>query len=336
MKPFLQNSIDQSTIENMKLILENNDFSLFGLFAYVTDSGVAQLNTHLKEYIGISRPCRWVFGFDYARSQPTAIRKLATMGQNKIRIFDGDYMIQSEGLVPRQSYHLKTFLTLEKNGNPRNQIIGSGNLSAAGLLSGIEAGCVFDYNEVDSSIRDKNISDLEEIWENATPFEKVIDEYEKLYEKISLPKIKVPNNKSENFIFWIDVGYVTKNRGVDKPGNQFDLPKGSHVYLGLNEKSTYEKNSVLGTLNFRTPNENIIQRKLRFGNNSMEKITLPIPENNGFQTYDGKILTFKRKNNFIEIEAFEHEDFSKVYGNQIVSYEKMQSGRSYGTIQMNN
>ncbi len=337
MKPFLQKSIDQSTIENWKIILKNNDLSIFGLFAYVTDSGVAQINTYLKEFLENTRSCRWVFGIDYARSQPTTIRKLASMGLNEIRIFDADYVLQSEGLVPRQSFHLKTLLTLEENGYPRNQIVGSGNLSASGLLSGIEAGCVLDYKEVDSSLGKKNILDLEEIWNSATPFENIINEYEKLYAKINQPKIGLLTcNKFENKIFWIDVGYVTKNRGADKPGNQFDLPKGSHVFLGLKEETTYRKNSVLGSLNFRTPNGTIVTRKLRFGNNSMEKVTLPIPEENGFQTYDGKILTFKSKNNLIEIEAFEYEDFLRVHGNQIISAESMQSGRSYGTIRLKN
>lgn len=336
MKPFLQNSKDQSTIENWKTILKDNQFSIFGLFAYITDSGVAQLYTSLGELIGKTRHCRWIFGFDYARSQPTAIRKLVNIGQNEIRIFDANYVLQSEGLIPRRSFHLKTMLTLEENGYPKHQIIGSGNLSASGLLSGIEAGCLLNYNDLNSSIGKKNISDLEEIWKNATPIENVIDEYERLYTKISQPKISAQtSNRYENKIFWIDVGYVTKNRGADKPGNQFDLPKGSHVFLGLKENSTYEKNSVLGSLNFKTPVGTIVTRTLRFGNNSMEKVTLPIPEKNGIQTYDGKILTFKNKNNLIEIEAFEHDDFQRVYGNQINSYETMQSGRSYGTIMKN-
>ena len=130
MKPFIQIRGQQSTIQNWKHILLGNVLPSFGAFAYVTDSGVAQITTHLGDSLGHSRFCRWVFGFDYGRSQPTAIRRLAEIGQGEIRIHDGDYVVQSNGFIPRTSYHLKTALTLLESGYPCKQIVGSGNLSA--------------------------------------------------------------------------------------------------------------------------------------------------------------------------------------------------------------
>lgn len=336
MKPFLQMSGRQSTLENWKQILVDNDLPSFGLFAYVTDSGVAQIINHIGEYLSDKRRCRWVFGFDYGRSQPTAVRKLAEVGQSEIRIYDGDYVVQSTGFIPRRSYHVKTALIHQNNGFPIKQIVGSGNLSASGLLSGIEAGGVIDYLEVDRIDRDAFISELEEIWESSTPFENVIDDYERKYTEISVPRVNVITESNINPIslFWIDVGYVTKNRGTGKPGNQFDLPKGSHIHLGLKKILNPKINSTLGELRIRTPLGDTVDRPLRFGNNAMEKLTLPIPEQCGYQCYDGKILTFKVDGNEIVLEALEHDDFLRTYGMYISSSNKMQSGRPYGTISM--
>ncbi len=339
MIPFIQTRNRQSTIENWKEILVGNDLPSFGAFAYITDSGAAQVATHLSTLLDTSRHCRWVFGFDYGRSHPTAIRKLAEIGQSEIRIYDGDYVVQSNGFVPRISYHLKTALTQLDNGYPCKQIIGSGNLSASGLLSGIEAGCLIDYSQVNQEYGNTLLSTLEELWEDSAPLERVIDEYERQYVVVSRPKVSFVDDSGgteATRLFWIDVGYVTKNRGADKPGNQFDLPKGSHTYLGLPEVPDPVLNSVLGKLKIQTPIGDAVERTLRYGNNAMEKLTLPIPERYGYQCYDGKILTFRVDSNEVRLETFEHDDFFRAYGSYIDAFYEMQSGRRYGTIALQN
>lgn len=338
MIPFIQIQNRQSTLEHWKKILIGNEMPSFSTFAYVTDSGAAQIATYLSPILGNSRFCRWVFGFDYGRTHPTAIRKLAKIGRSEIRIYDGDYVVQSKSFIPRVSYHLKTTLTQLENGYPCKQIIGSGNLSASGLLSGIEAGCIIDYSAVNHEHACALVSNLEQIWNNATPMESVIDEYEKQYAVVSLPRVNALNraNTDVTDIFWIDVGYITKNRGANKPGNQFDLPRGSHLHLGLNAVTNPALNSILGTLNIQIPKGDVIERTLRYGNNSMEKLTLPIPEQNGYQCYDGKILTFRLDGDRVKLEAFEHDDFFRTYGSFINSVSEMQSGRRYGTIALLN
>jgi hypothetical protein len=66
----------------------------------------------------------------------------------------------------------------------------------------------------------------------------------------------------------------------------------------------------------------------------MEKLTLPIPEENGYQCYDGKILTFEISGDQVVLEAFEHDDFFRIYGMRINSCSEMQSGRKYGTVSL--
>lgn len=337
MKPYIQTRTQQSTLEYWKEILAGNKLHSFAAFAYVTDSGVAQLGAHLGPVLGTSRGCRWIFGFDYGRSHPTALRRLAKIGKSTIRIHDGAYVTQSKAFIPRISFHLKTALTLQKTGHPCKQIVGSGNLSASGLLAGIEAGCVIDYADVDQEHADALMATLEKMWEESTPLDVVIDDYESQYVELIQPKVFAPKLKALHGgtdLFWIDVGYVTKNRGPDRPGNQFDLPKGSHVLLGVKKVKNPELNSVLADLNIRTPAGTVMRRRLRYGNNAMEKLTLPIPEQNGYECYDGKILTFQVEAGTVLLEALEHDDFFQIYGNRISSCSEMQSGRRYGTVSL--
>jgi len=334
MKPYIQVQSQQSTLEHWKKILAGNKLHSFAAFAYVTDSGAAEVRTRLKSTFGKSRKCRWLFSFDYGRSHPTALKKLTEIGNSTIRIYDGEYVVQAKSFTPRVSCHLKTALTLQRNGYPCHQIVGSGNLSASGLLSGIEAGCIVDYSEVDQESGTTVISALEKLWEGSTPLEKVINDYEKRYKTIIQLAVSGPDHDAApgTTLFWIDIGYVTKNRGADKPGNQFDLPKGSHVHLGVKKVRNPERNSVLGDLNIKTPDGEVVERTLRFGNNEMEKLTLPIPEDYGYHSYDGKILTFSVDGDEVLLEAYEPEDFYRIYGRRISTVGEMRSGRKYGTI----
>lgn len=82
----------------------------------------------------------------------------------------------------------------------------------------------------------------------------------------------------------------------------------------------------------RTVDGACVRRYLRFGNNAMEKLTLPIPEDHGYGAYDGKILTFERRKDFWILEGFEHDDFENAYRKHIDWFDRMQSGRLFGTI----
>lgn len=333
MTPYIQAQRRQSTLEHWKQILTGNNFRSFAAFAYATDSGVAQVRTYLKNELENSRECRWLCGIDYGRSQPTALQKLSEIGNSTVRIYDGEYVVNANGFKPRVSYHLKTALTLQQDGYPCSQIVGSGNLSANGLLSGIEAGCLVDYRNVSQASGRNTIAALEEMWKNATPLESIIDNYKQKYATVIQPAMSgpSPDELPNATLFWIDIGYVTKNRGEDKPGNQFDLPRGSHVHFGLRQVQEPERNSVLGTLKINTPC-GVVERTLRYGNNDMEKLTLPIPEDHGYQSYDGKILTFAVAGNGVVLEAYESEDFYRIYGRHINSVREMRGGRKYGTI----
>lgn len=333
MNPYLQNS-SKSTLDYWEEIFDNNNFPSFGLFAYITESGIFKLQTKLSQAFN-NRDCKWIIGFDYGRSQPNAIRQLSEFGNSQIRIYDAEYVLNSVGFVPRKSYHLKTTLTCGEDSSPIQQIISSSNLSATGLQEGIEAGSLVTYEYLDDVCSTNMTNSLQNLWNNAIPFENVIDEYERKYNKEFKPIIsQITENETSRDIFWIEVGYVTKNRGETRAGNQFDLPRGAHVNMGLPEIINPERNSLLGSLNIRTPTLEMVERNLRFGNNQMEKLTLPIPEDYGYDCYDGKILTFEKKDDDIILNALEHNDFYRIYDNKIIESTTMQSGRRYGKIRI--
>lgn len=331
MIPFVQVPGGTPALTYWRDMLSRNPTSIFAAFAYVTDSGAAQLYT-LKNHFRHINKCRWIFGIDYGRSHPTAIRKISELTrQSEVRIYDGSHVVNSPSFTPRHSFHLKTVVTTGESGDPCEQLVGSGNLSGLGLTSGIEAGCLISYSESQSINGPAVVSELEKLWNASVPFEEIIDSYASRWVNITQPVVTPSNTKSRK-LFWVDIGYVTKNRGELKPGNQFDLPKGSHVHLGLDEVSNPRRNSVLGDLKMRTPSGATVLRHLRFGNNSMEKLTLPIPEEHGYGAYDGKILTFERRNDTWFLEALEHDDFDAAYRKHIDWFDRMQSGRLFGTI----
>jgi HKD family nuclease len=334
MIPYIQNRGQGTTLEHWKLILNGNNEDSFAAFAYVTDSGVAKLKMQLKNEFEKSRKCRWLFGIDYGRTHPTALKKMKDFGSNEIRIFDGDFVLESKLFKPRFSYHMKTAFTFNKDGSPHRQIVGSGNLSASGLLSAVEAGCLVDYSTLDRDLGKRIVKSIEAMWDYSTPLNKILKDYEKQYSIIIKPENfgSKPSDVKNSKLFWIDIGYVTKNRGADKPGNQFDLPRDSHVHLGLKKVRAPKKNSILGDLDIVTPDGRSVTRTLRFGNNDMEKLTLPIPEDYGYDSYDGKILTFTVIRNKLVLEAFEPDDFYRIYARRISSVREMRGGRKYGTI----
>ena len=334
MIPFIQRSGQGTTLEHWKQILTANTKDSLAAFAYVTDSGVAKLLMQLKDEFEDRRKCRWLFGIDYGRTHPTALKKLKDVGTSEIRIFDGEYVLDSKLFKPRMSYHMKTALTLNKDGTPHKQIVGSGNLSANGLLSAAEAGCLIDYSTLNGEIGKGIVKSLEEMWDNSTPLDKILKDYEKQYSIIIKPANfgSKPSEVKNAKLFWIDIGYVTKNRGPGKPGNQFDLPRDSHIHLGLKKIRAPKKNTILGGLDIVTPDGRTVSRNLRFGNNDMEKLTLPVPEEYGYDSYDGKILTFTVWKKKLILEAFEPDDFYRIYARRISSVRQMRGGRKYGTI----
>lgn len=334
-------STSPTTISEIKRIHQDVSTSnFFGVYAYATQSGVASFELELGGDFWGNTPSRWLFGIDYGRTQPQALRSMCAKQNADVRIFDGSWTINQEGFIPRRDFHAKMALLLNPVANLFGMVVGSGNFSSNGLRKSIEAGAsvfVEDGNEF-GSILGPNVTLANSLWEGATRAIDILDEYEEKWSasfsrRVAQNQDNEPVDQDLSDIFWIEAGYVTKNRGQNRPGNQIDFPRGITArYFGFNPPHNLPPNSVIGAVMFETPVGDPVSNNLRLGNNMMEKISLPIPETHGFDIYDGKILVFQRSGDRFIMRALEADDFETAFGDRLHDVRKMGSGRRYGQI----
>lgn len=335
------NSTSPTTLSEIRRIHETVSTEEFlGVYAYATQSGVVTFDLELGGDFWTNTPSRWLFGIDYGRTQPQAIRLMCAKENVEVRIYDGSWIIEQEGFIPRRDFHAKMALLLNPDANLFGMIVGSGNFSSNGLRKSIEAGAAIiaeDSNEFGATLK-PNVDLANLLWEGATPALDIVDAYEEKWSasfsrRVIRDQVDEGENREPGNIFWIEAGYVTKNRGQNRPGNQIDFPRGTTArYFGFNPPADLPRNSVIGTVTFETPVGNRVSNNLRLGNNMMEKISLPIPETHGFDIYDGKILVFQRVGEHFVMRALEADDFETAFGDRLRDVRIMGSGRRYGQI----
>jgi hypothetical protein len=113
-----------------------------------------------------------------------------------------------------------------------------------------------------------------------------------LQEKPVIPSAMAASLASASH-FWIEIEYVVTNRGRQEEGNQIDMQRGSRVFFGFGDR-TLPTNSAIGSVQILF-GEHSATRNLRFGNNSMDKLDLPIPGAEGPSSYSEKTLLFTRE-----------------------------------------
>lgn len=310
----------------------------FCLYAYATQSGLAAFDLAFGNQFWEDTPTRWLFGIDYGRTQPQAIRHLCEKPNTEVRIYDGAWVIDQNGFLPRRDFHPKTAFLLNADANRLGAISGSGNFSSNGLKQSVEGGAsIFvDIDAGDQNVIEQGLIAANNFWDGGTPANAILEAYEQKWINSfgrgahdQEQDHEIPGVKD---LFWIEAGYVTKNRGHDRPGNQIDLPRGMSRYFGLEAPDDLPPNSTIGAITFLTPVNGPVTNNLRLGNNMMEKITLPIPETHGFGIYDGKVLVFRRSEEGWLTRALEAADFEATFGDRLTVVMTMGSGRRYGHI----
>lgn len=305
-------------------------------FAYMTLSGCAEFQRRVGPAFWNSVETKWLTGIDYGRTQPAALEFISSKANSALRVFHGSNVVQTAGFVPSQDFHMKTCVLSNEANGVRGVVIGSGNFSMSGLVSNIEGGASLVVT-TEAEFQDTlaaTVGAIAELWDQSTPVEELVEEYEELWTSLDVDAAADDEAEEVSAVeadaFWIDVGYVTRNRGQNKPGNQIDMPRGVHQFFGLAEPANIGPNTVIGDVHFAGPGDPVT-RHLRLGNNLMEKITLPLPENYGFGAYDGKILEFRRAEVGFELATFELDEFEKVLTKAAEkSLHHMGSGRTYG------
>jgi len=279
--------------------------------AYATHSGVAVLTSALAESASWRKAHkRWLVGIDYCRSDPVALQHLQQLPRSEVRIYDGDYVVKRSECTPRISYHPKLYLFRRQKKSAL--ILGSGNLSRTGLEIGVEAGAsILVTRAEDIRPIQKWFSSL---WRNACPWQEVKESYSAQYlsrnnrqSPIVLEDDMVPGSaiKSGQLTprqlrqlrvcqhLWIEAGNLHKNLGADSPGNQLMLKRNTRVFFGFAAQDL-QRDSRIGSIEIEFNGQTRYDCSLRFSNNHMDVLTLPIPGMDGPTKYDQETLCFTR------------------------------------------
>ena len=275
--------------------------------AYATHSGVADLSdalSHLPRWQKTKK--QWLVGIDYCRSDPLALEHLRTLPKSSVRIFDGKFVSTRAGCVPRHSFHPKAYLLIGSSKSAA--VVGSGNLSRTGLRLGIEAAAAVHNDTAIAHLR----TWFRNQWSSATPLDSIEKPYRARYdstENRQYPQASeddaAPESASRGTqlnphqlrklrvcrYLWIDAGNVTRNRGRKLPGNQLMMKRNSRVFFGFVAKDL-PPDSAIGEVVIEWHGRRYAGRTLRFGNNSMDILALPVPEEG--EAYDRKTLHFEQ------------------------------------------
>jgi hypothetical protein len=291
-------------------------------FAYASVAGVQLLSWSLADVMEdwAKTKKRWLVSFDWGTTDPEAVDFLASLPNSQVRVPYAEEVIARK-LMPAVCFHLKT-LTLQggrASGKPPTAlVVGSGNLTLAGLQTGHEAASVavctappkYQMGLQRLAAISHYVRALDQIWEGATePSAELLRRYavsrkhrppqsedggsaarkfERSYVEQTFEQTAVIATASH---LWVDAGYVVQNLG-DGRGNQIDLARGTRSFFGFSGKRI-PRNTILGEVRIRY-GTHISTTHMRFANNSMDRLNLPIPIEAGPPSYDDAWLMFER------------------------------------------
>jgi HKD family nuclease len=337
--------------------------AFFGAFAYATKKGVQLLCETLEavspNWDGSSKI--WIVSIDFGHTEPEAITELQGLPNSQVRIPYASEVLRKR-LRPKHIFHGKTLICHQGDTLDDGKggiLVASANMTMSGLCFGHEHASAFAWmkrrrvtnsawNTLDAAIQ--RLSELFDTCENPTRSflldyaarrsmrirdrsEDSSDEVRKISSSNSDLSLRENAHLATSTTLWIDVDYVVQNRGRGRPGNQIDLQHGTRVFFGIPSVQV-PRNTFLGEITVvyrgqKTPCH------MRFGNNQMDKLNLPVPEDGGPPEYEGKTLLFKR----LSSEKFQLSVRSRATASRCKSKSrsqgtlfKMRSGREYGVF----
>ncbi|KAF2991447.1 phospholipase D family protein (plasmid) [Methylocystis sp. MJC1] len=358
------------TLQGVSSLLKLRGYRRFrAAVAYASINGCKILN---QEASGSGRWAasqkRWLISIDFGRTEPEALEFLANLPHSQVRIPNGKSVVQNPGFSPANPFHPKAYVVDDVNDGDSSVFgifLGSGNLTGSGLLTGSECGALSYWNRPKSHEQSammsayRSMTWFDPAWDQADPLSDIIPTYKSRWKKFK-PPLKdesaeivdlfvggaghvIAGRKAIGLAFarklWVEIiGELYKNRGASEAGNQVDLPRGSRVFFGFTPK-TVPKNTVFGHVELQNVGFPSVECSVRFGNNMMDKINLPIPGTEGPASYDNSILLFERHG----FSPAGMPRFRLVLGDEAlltkwkkasISFEdlKMQSGRRFGLM----
>ncbi len=306
-----------SCVAEIGAMAERENWSeLFVSVAYATTSGCLQLVGELNErWPGFEGARKLIaVGLDFGLTEPAAIQYLADLPRSSVRIFEPEATLRAR-LRPPQRFHPKLYAFLRPGRRVATSraagVVGSANLTGSGLTSNTEAFASFD---VSGSMQDGRewLAKLQAARRSARLLPEVSSNLLRRYSAARRrlprptggqeppPNVRPPQDdlspeilralSSARFL-WTQTLQIVENRGADRAGNQVDLKKGMRWFFRLPVDLDSPPNTALGTIEIRFGDRRETCN-LRYGNNGMDKVNLPVPE--GAASYEHSYLLWKR------------------------------------------
>ncbi len=329
-------------------------------YAYASTGGVQLATDALADTVPGWEKMRkqWLVSFDWGTTAPEAIEMLMTLPGSSVRIPNGDDVLRRR-LIPRQCFHPKMVI-LHKSPlpelNPAALVHGSGNLTVAGLMTNYES-CAVEVARrkgPGAEFIAQCLLDLQRAWREADePTADLLQRYRELRRRRpvasedALPEPREVEKAEVEQTFdriaalatathlWVNAGYVVRNLGGGRPGNQIDLARGTRAFFGFSGRRV-ERNTMLGPVRVRYGTK-VTSTNMRFANNSMDRLNLPIPGESGPDAYEDEWLGFERRSDgTFEMTVLDRRGLadarrrSRVQGTLF----KMRSGREYGVYRV--
>jgi hypothetical protein len=296
--------------------------------AYATTNGARDMDKACRDYAGrawVGIQKRWLVGIDYCRTEPMALEILRDLPNSEVRIHAGRQVVARKLCTPILPFHPKTFLLRGRGAVAA--ICGSGNLSRNGLTKGHEVGnVILATGQVTS--KERLVWDacrhlrqwFDNAWQRAATVDTVLPEYESVHEANEHLRSPSPTDDdcsdtstleashSGNRALspedlrrlrvckrlWIEAGNLHHNRGKNRPGNQLMLTPMTRVFFGFSA-TDLERDSSVGDVAVTYAGHTRRDCSLRFSNNAMDVLTLPVPSKGGPERYDKKNLLFTKR-----------------------------------------
>lgn len=349
------------------LSLASSDASLYEhadvAVAYASASGVKLLHERLSgSSVWHNASKRFLVSIDFGITEPHALELLAGLPNAEVRIPNGRSVLASPTLRPPNTFHAKTyFFRAEEPRAPQALVVGSANLTVNALASGSEVVIRHSWAGPESS---EGSTDnfaapfrawFEEAWCTADPLDTVIRDYRERYqttgslsmaEEATTATTAYTASSEDNEVvgalsvqlalakgLWVRTDTLYHNLGIGRPGNQLDMPRGTRVFFGF-PPTKVGKNHILGYIHVQVDGYAAVSRSVRFGNNEMDKINLPLPSRDGPESYDHAYLVFERaaSSNF-RLAVTDEDGLSARLKASVHSVKlTMASGREYGLI----
>lgn len=333
--------------------------SLTAAVAYATKPGCQLLIDDFDKHVLNWRILKkeWLISFDFGITEPEGLKFLQSLPNSTVKIPDAEKVLEAK-LRPSKRFHSKLYLFQGRGAVPYAFFSGSANLTPSGLIKNSEQGIsqiwkhrLKDADRTHLKALESQKAFLRDEFNSATPLTDVLlktyafirtrkksdyyDDDPKFVAKLSNPNLGLSVSKAAALesasSFWVEIKSVVRNLGVGRAGNQIDLRRGSRLFFGFDAQDV-APNTQLGNVRVRYRGE-IAECHMRFGDNGMDKLTLPIPAVHGIPTYENSTLLFRKNHDEIFDlclgSAVEVRQWKATSSHNDTHYE-MRGGRQFG------